>query len=108
MVFDMGGAQPYRVVVCPGRLYEDGAEIWATLFRDELLISGDVPPGQRLESVFDQLWRLWERHHGELGRLEGGPTFVITVMRQLLAQGGEDAVASLRPYRSSKERRAAA
>lgn len=84
----------YRVRVCPGPLLEDGAEVWATVHGRDILISGAVPPPDRLESLIHQLRRLRERHHGSIDE-QGMIGFTADVHRQLLSQGGEGALMRL-------------
>jgi hypothetical protein len=97
----------YRVTLCPGPLLHDGEEVLATTHEGEILIAGDVEPAGRLEVLIDQLRRLRQRHHGAMDAT-GVNGFTADVIRQLAAQGGEDAVLNLRPYRPAKKRRAAA
>lgn len=85
---------PYAVRACAGPLLEDGVEVAAITHRGEVLLSGVLTPDERVEALIDQLRRLWEKHHGPL-TLEGLPSFVVDLMRQLNAQGGEAALLRL-------------
>ena len=86
MHFDVGPWR-YHVRVCPGPLLRDGQEVDAITDGREILLCGLTRPRHRIEAVVDQLRHLHVRHHGPL-TAEGFATFVVSVMRQLLHQGG--------------------
>ena len=87
----------YRVRICPGPLVVDGVDVAGMTHRREILISGTLGPhGDRLEVLIDQLRRTHAMHYGPLNP-EGIASFFADVMRQLLAQGGEQALRRMAP-----------
>ncbi|HZN66733.1 MAG TPA: hypothetical protein VFB66_15690 [Tepidisphaeraceae bacterium] len=78
----------YRVRLCPGPLMRDGEPMEAITHEHDILIAGDLIPAERVEALVDQFRWLREKHHGPLCP-EGIPSFVVSVLRQLNAQGGE-------------------
>ena len=89
------GPFTYAVTVTPGPLRCEGPALAAACGR-EILLSGELSPDERLWALLDQLTRLHQQHYGIL-LSSGIPAFVVDVTRQLLAQGGDEAVKALAP-----------
>jgi len=84
----------YRVRICPGPLRKDGEPVVGLVHAREILLCGTLVARERLEVLLDQLRKLREHHHGPLAP-EYLPSFMADMMRQLLSQGGEPALARL-------------
>lgn len=86
----------YRAKVCEGELRLDGKRVAALTHRREIHLSGDLHPAERSETLYDQLRRLWEQHHGPMCAVAIA-AFTTDFSRQVNAQGGEGVLMRLQP-----------
>lgn len=87
------GPWVYRVRICAGKLFEDGVEVNAVSHERIIHISGDLPAGERLRTLIDQLRRIHEMLYGQMTSV-GVATFTEDFTKQIRSQG--DAIALMR------------
>lgn len=92
----------YRVRITDGPLHNEHGEecrglcVYASR---EILISGLLPPRQRIDTLMHELRHAWRHHFGapadEESDCNNAASFAVEMMRQLQKQGGEPALMRL-------------